>query len=277
MELTQLVARHPVTPWSGVSKIPWDDPAFSERMLHEHLDQSHGAASRPLRLIDAQVNWIHECLLSAQPKRVLELGCGPGLYTQRLGRLGHCCVGIDYGPAAIAYAQTDSEGLPVDYRLADIREGNYGSEFDVVLLIFGEFNAFSPSEAIKILNHTRAALGPGGRLILEPHSEDYIRRSGQRPPNWFSADQSVFSGRPHVCLHESQWHPDQRVSTDRYFVIESDAQAPIEYNSTHQAYSDEEYDELLKEAGFTSIQRHGSLSGTLDKDETGLFVIEAAV
>jgi len=25
---------------------PWDDPAFSERMLKEHLNQSHGAASR---------------------------------------------------------------------------------------------------------------------------------------------------------------------------------------------------------------------------------------
>ena len=34
------------TPWAYGGNLPWDDPAFSERMLREHLDQTHGAASR---------------------------------------------------------------------------------------------------------------------------------------------------------------------------------------------------------------------------------------
>ena len=37
----------PPVPWRDGNNLPWDDPAFSERMLKEHLDQSHGAASRP--------------------------------------------------------------------------------------------------------------------------------------------------------------------------------------------------------------------------------------
>lgn len=32
-------------PRSEDGKIPWNDPAFSRRMLREHLDQEHDAAS----------------------------------------------------------------------------------------------------------------------------------------------------------------------------------------------------------------------------------------
>lgn len=275
MDLNQLVSRVPVVPWSGTSKIPWNDPSFSERMLQEHLDQSHGAASRPLALIDRQVRWIHQELLQSRSQRILDLGCGPGFYCAGLGALGHRCVGIDYGPAAIAHAQSQADALPIDYCLADIRCGGYGQNYDAALLIFGEFNAFAPEDAIAILRHAREALAPGGLLILEPHTEDYIRRSGQRPPNWFSAPRSVFSSNPHVCLHESQWHPQERASTDRYFVLEDGAARPCEYISTHQAYSDAEYEALLREAGFSTTRRHESLSGGWDPDQTGLFVIVA--
>ena len=41
--------------------------------------------------------------------RVLDLGCGPGLYTTRLAKLGHTCVGIDFSPASIAYAKAEAE------------------------------------------------------------------------------------------------------------------------------------------------------------------------
>jgi hypothetical protein len=41
----------PPVPWRDGANLPWDDPAFSERMLAQHLDPSHGAASRPRREI----------------------------------------------------------------------------------------------------------------------------------------------------------------------------------------------------------------------------------
>jgi len=44
VNLTDLINRKMPEPWA--EKIPWDDPAFSERMLKEHLSQEHDAASR---------------------------------------------------------------------------------------------------------------------------------------------------------------------------------------------------------------------------------------
>ena len=43
------------------SKIPWDEPAFSQRMLANHLSQDHDWASRRQEIIEQQVEWI--CLL----------------------------------------------------------------------------------------------------------------------------------------------------------------------------------------------------------------------
>jgi hypothetical protein len=36
-------------PWRDGANLPWDDPAFSERMLAQHLDPSHGAGNCALK------------------------------------------------------------------------------------------------------------------------------------------------------------------------------------------------------------------------------------
>jgi SAM-dependent methyltransferase len=146
MNLQEIVRRtQPPVPWAEGEKIPWNEPGFSARMLNEHLSQTHDLASRRSEIIDRHVAWIHDSVLGGCPSRVLDLGCGPGLYTQRLARLGHCCTGVDFGPASIAYArgQAAAEGLACRYIEADMRTiGALALDpVDLVMLVYGEFNA----------------------------------------------------------------------------------------------------------------------------------------
>ena len=87
MDLQELLKREPPKPWSHGGKIPWHEPGFSERMLREHLSQDHDLASRRSAKIDAQVEWLSQEILPDRAS-VLDLGCGPGLYTSRLASLG---------------------------------------------------------------------------------------------------------------------------------------------------------------------------------------------
>ena len=168
MNILDLIHRTPVPePWAEGDNIPWNDPAFSERMLKEHLSQEHDLASRRAETIDAHVAWIHSAVLGGKPSRILDLGCGPGLYAVRLARKGHSLVGVDYAPAAVAYAREQAQGLDCRFTQADIREADYGTGYDLVMQIFGEINVFRPADARLILNKARAALKPGGRLLLE--------------------------------------------------------------------------------------------------------------
>ncbi len=109
MDLEAVTRRQlPPDPWAEGDNIPWNDPGFSRRMLEEHLTQDHDRASRRFETIDRQVGWIHSEVLQGTAAKILELTCGPGLYTSRLARLGHTCVGIDYAPAAIEYASEEA-------------------------------------------------------------------------------------------------------------------------------------------------------------------------
>lgn len=266
----------PPQPWAEGEKIPWDDPAFSARMLKEHLSQAHDAASRRLDIIDRHVQWIHNHLLHSAPSRILDLGCGPGLYSSRLAARGHSVTGIDFSPASIDHArqQAAAHHLNCDYTQADIRQADYGSGCDLVMLIFGEFNVFRPEDARSILRKAHAALRPGGMLLLEPHLYDFVREIGQQPAAWYSSASGLFSDQPHLVLNECFWDADHHVTTERYFIIDGASGAVTRHASSMQAYTDAGYDALLMECGFSTIQRYESLSGSGD-GQPGLQAITA--
>jgi hypothetical protein len=77
--------RQPPVPWEDGENLPWNDPEFSARMLKEHLDQSHGAASRPLPEIRGMVH-VMMGWLGLGPGSRLDVTCGPGLYAAEFAR-----------------------------------------------------------------------------------------------------------------------------------------------------------------------------------------------
>jgi SAM-dependent methyltransferase len=278
MRLLDLVGRTEVPePWAEGDKIPRHEPGFSWRMLAEHLSQAHDAASRRFGTIDRHVAWIHRELLGGQPGRVLDLGCGPGLYTSRLARLGHECVGVDFSPASIAYArqQAEREGPRCTYHLADIRTADYGRGFDLAMQIYGEFNVFRPADARRILDKAGAALRPGGALLLEAHTFAAVQALGKQPATWYSAERGLFSDQPYLCLHEAFWDAEQAAATERYYVVDAPTGEMTPHASTTQAYTDEGYRALLRECGFGEIAVLPALSGDAADATADLLVLVA--
>jgi SAM-dependent methyltransferase len=278
MSLLDLVHRRPVPePWAEGEKIPWHDPQFSRRMLEEHLSQEHDAASRRFEKVEQHVDWIHRQVLSGKPTRILDLGCGPGFYTSRLARLGHECVGIDFSPASIAYARVEAlgAGLRCTYLQEDIRVAEYGSGFGLVMLIFGEFNVFTPVDARGILNKAYHALEDNGLLLLEPHTYAAVCEMGHRSPSWYSAESGLFSDRPYLCLQEYFWDAERETATTRYFVINASTGSVTRHADTMQAYTDEGYRSLLAECGFGEPEIYPSLTGEVDDSQGGLMALVA--
>jgi SAM-dependent methyltransferase len=277
LTLMDLVRRRPFPlPWDEGDNIPWHAPDFSDRMLREHLSQEHGAASRRMEEVEEHVNWIHRRLLSRRPSKVLDVGCGPGLYTSRLARRGHECLGIDYSPASIAHARTTAadEGLGCTYVHEDMRKADYGGGFDLAMLLYGEFNVFRRSDARAVLAKARDAITPGGTILLEPHAFTAVQSMGERPATWYSAKSGLFSDDPHLCLRENFWHPETQTTTIRYYLVDAATTAVRRYAQTFQAYTDEGYAEMLEESGLGDIEFHGAM-GESDQGAGDLMVIVA--
>ncbi|MFV9506119.1 MAG: class I SAM-dependent methyltransferase [Oscillochloridaceae bacterium umkhey_bin13] len=278
MQLLDLLNRAiPPAPWAEGDNIPWHEPGFSARMLAEHLSQAHDAASRRSATIDRQVAWIHTTLLGTRPARILDLGCGPGLYTSRLARLGHQCVGIDYSPASLAHARAEAtaEGLACTYHQADLRTASFGQGFDLGMLIFGELNVFAPDQAAALLRKAHAALTPGGALVLEVHTLAAVQALGTQPAIWEVAAAGLFAPTPYLLLNEAFWAADQRIATLRYYIVDLADGALTRYAQSMQGYSEDSYVTLLGEAGFTDLTWHAALTGAPEPEQADMRVIVA--
>jgi len=280
MDLNRIIDRKtPPTPWEEGENIPWHDPAFSELMLKQHLDQGHDAASRRLEKIDEQVRWIHGRLLAGQPTHILDLACGPGLYTERLAGLGHKCVGIDYAPASITYAsdQADKDSLACTYQLADVRDAEYGAKLRLVMMVNGQINVFRRSDARNILTKAFAALTDGGLILLEPQRFATVEGEAKKGPSWWSVPGGLhlFAKGPHLCLEEHFWDAEARTGTTRFFVIDSAGEDVAAYAMSNEAYLDNEFKDMLTDVGFEDVQFFESLIGVEDKSQYFNLVIVA--
>ena len=267
-------------PWSEGDNIPWNNPDFSERMLREHLSQTHDLASRRSELIDAHAEWVFDTILGGRPARVLDLACGPGLYTARLATLGCTCEGIDFSPASIRHARHTAEaaGLSCRYVEADLREVNdFGEGFDLAMMLYGQLNVFGRDRAKAILQKAYDALRPGGRIILEIQGSEQIKDDAAAPPLWYSTESGLFAPEPHLVLQENFWNEETRTSTIRFFVVipRGETSEVRHFALSNEAYSLADLAELLESVGFSAFQPYPTLSGVPHTDTRNLPVMTA--
>jgi SAM-dependent methyltransferase len=224
------------------------------------------------------VEWMYSIVLGSKPARVLDLACGPGFYAVRLARSGCECVGIDFSPASIRHAKeiTEAEALPsCSYRQADVRDGLFGEGFDLVMMVYGQFNVFPRNRGLEILKNAHAALKPGGALLLELQSRKQIQQGGESPPSWYSAKSGLFSDEPHVVLQENFWHAEAAASTTRFSIIDGRTGRISGYALSNEAYSEQELTDALHATGFKDLERFPSLSGKSVAGDQDLPVVVA--
>jgi len=242
--------------WDGAYKIPWDDPAFSRRMLAEHLSQEHDLASRRVEWIDRQVEWIHREILNEQTTEILDLGCGPGFYAHRLTSLGHRCRGIDFGPASIDHAREHNpDTTRCEFMLGDIRHVAFGGPYDLAMILYAEFNVFAPDEAGAILGRAHASLTPRGRMLIESHPPEAVEAIGRDEPSEQQLESGLFSDRPHLYRTENRWLSDHNVAVQTFTITDTETGRHQVYRSTTKAWSDEELSAAVRSAGFSDMAR----------------------
>jgi len=139
----------------------WWDPKGSSAMLHRlnparlcylraRIDEAWGLDSRERHPL--------------QGRRALDAGCGAGLLSEPLARLGATVTGLDAAPENIAAARHHAEGqeLAIDYRTGGI-ENLRGELFDLIVSMEVVEHVADPAAFVAGL---AGALAPGGLLIL---------------------------------------------------------------------------------------------------------------
>lgn len=103
------------------------------------------------------------------PGRALDVACGEGRNALWLAAKGWRVTGVDFSSAALAKGRriASEQGLEVEYVEADVVEWPPPlGQFDAVVLMYLHLPA---PERRQVLSHAKAALAPGGLLLVVGH------------------------------------------------------------------------------------------------------------
>jgi SAM-dependent methyltransferase len=258
--LKRLQARpEPFTPGEPLF---WDDPHISKQMLAAHLDPTNDLASRRPETIDRSVAWLVETLGLRVGTALLDLGCGPGLYAARFAERGLSVTGIDTSRRSIDYAQEHARrhGLQVRYRHQDYLTLDDREQYQVALLIYGDFCPLSPGQRSCLLRNVLQALKPGGYFVLDVTTRAHRKRHGMSN-SWYVAESGFWKPGWHLVLEQGFDYPERSIYLDQVLVIEPHGKVSI-YRMWFQDYTQERIRGELEGGGFTIQSVWNDLAGT---------------
>ena len=265
-------------------QLPWHDAEFSRRMLDIHLDPSTHMASRAPAIINQHVDWLTEQLEVAsdidRPAgdfRILDVGCGPGLYCHEQARRGMPSTGFDFAPAPLAWAKSTATAQKLDCKFLTTDLTKLPDDFadqvgpqEAVTFWFGEFHSFTADQVADFLPRLAECLVPGGLFVLEYQPWDLFVQEDST--DWSCPKKSVFCDEPHLWLQEFGWDPDTNTEIHVHWILIEESGTLHRHVQCHQAWTEEQLVEMLARAGLESFVFHPPITGVSEEFEFPVLV-----
>lgn len=236
--------------------IMWTDPHISKQLLNVHLNAELDLGSRKTSTIISTIDWV---LANSKQKslKILDLGCGPGLYSELLAKKGHQLTGVDFSANSIAYAKQEAEKkklainyLEADYLKLDLPENS----FDLVLLIFTDFGPLLPVEREKLLSTIKKVLKPGGMFIFDVLNDKNIGTKVS-PKNWEASPEGFWKNKPYLAISDSFIYPENKVILYQHSVLDEQENTQIYRFWTH-FFSHDDLRNILLPHNFENLSFH---------------------
>ncbi|WP_026476811.1 class I SAM-dependent methyltransferase [Alkaliphilus transvaalensis] len=254
----------------------WDDEHISKGMLEAHLHPNWEAASRCHDFIDESVAWIAKITPSETNKHLLDLGCGPGLYAERLYKRGYQITGIDFSKRSIEYAKgkANERNYDINYIYKNYLEINYKNEFELVVMIYCDYGALSDNNREALLKKIYDSLKPGGKFIFDVFSLKEFEGKNENN-TWYMSEESCFwKPEKHICL-ESHFIYEGDVRLNQHIIIDKDGKIEIIRN-WFKSYTKNTIITEVKRAGFNKIEVYSDVTGKpyTEESKTICIVVE---
>ncbi|MEL7600197.1 MAG: class I SAM-dependent methyltransferase [Proteiniphilum sp.] len=246
----------------------WTDPYIQQQMLKEHLNPISDGASRKQESILKIIDFV---LKQSKPKsRLLDLGCGPGLYTSLFKDKGYDVTGIDFNKASIEYAigkRTD-----INYILGDYINEYPAGEYDTVIMIYCDLGTHSDKDRDKLLENIYHSLNDGGVFIFDVFTEELVKDK-QKDKGWDYAHQGGFwSQEEYLLLSQTFHYPENKAFGYQYNLLTKDETK--QFIVWDRYYTEEEIILVLQNIGFRKVTIHKNiLDGNSFTSGSEMFIV----
>jgi SAM-dependent methyltransferase len=243
-------------------------------LLRFHLDSDVDVASRRADFIDASVDWIDARFDLGPGRRVIDLGCGPGLYTNRLARSRARVTGVDLSPRSIEHACADAEraGLDVECLLGDYLTMELPSGFDLALMIMCDYCALSPAQRACLLERVFHLLRPGGTFLIDVYSLAAFETWEEQVAYGEGLMDGFWSPRPYYGFLGTFRYEAEKVVLEKYTIVEETAVR--EYLNWFQHFDVASLTAEVEVAGLRVAAVHGDVAGGTYEESAPEFAVE---
>ncbi len=256
----------------------WTDPHVSKEMLRYHLDGSVAAASERIEDIEAATAWLTSTFAIGAGSRVLDLGCGPGLYTLRLAGTGAAVTGVDFSANSLAYANRAAAeaGLTIDYVEADYLEWQPtppDARFDLVTMIMRDYGAMAPAQRVALARKVASLLSPGGAFVFDLDSMPAFDQRDESASYSPAPNGGFWSADPYFEFRTTFRYPQDAATLERFVIFEAERRREI-YNWV-QFFSPESLATELAAAGLAIDAVLADVTGRPFDPESSIFAVVA--
>jgi SAM-dependent methyltransferase len=201
---------------------------------------------------------------------ILDCPCGYGRHSIELGKQRFKVTGVDINSVhlqkAIQSIRPDQRNL--DFRLSNMLELNFNSNFEAIINMFYSFGFFeSDQENVSVLQNFYKALKPGGKFLM--HTDVNIPRiiNGKYRED---EKRDLESGG---SLRIIDKYNSETKRIDGTWIIEKDGEI-VQKDYSVRVYTREEFEEMCLRNGFSSVVTYSNWNGDLySEDSEDMIVI----
>ena len=251
----------------------WNEEHISQQMLNAHLDPNFEGASRKADFIDKSAQWIGGLLPPNKYHKLLDLGCGPGLYTERFAKMGYQVTGIDFSERSIDYAKKEAkqQGLDISYHCKNYLNMDLDTTFDVSTMIYCDYGALSTEDRKKLRNYVYQHLNFGGRFLFDVFSMEFYHQFKENK-SWEIRPEGGFWSGEEYMLFQGNYKYEEHVTLEQMILMTDDKITP--YYLWNTCFTKESLIREVKETGFKVIEVFGDVAGDeYHKDKTTMAIL----
>ncbi len=267
MQLSDIIKKYAAPPlYEPGTAFMWTDKHISKQLLNIHLDPDLDLASRKKSTIEKTADWILSTQKPGKTLKILDLGCGPGLYSEIFSQKGHDVTGIDISEVSIEYARKSAQEkkLEITYKKASYLDITLQKEtYDLVVMIFTDFGVLKPQDRKNLLDKVHQSLKKSGIFIFDVLADKNLHDK-IAPKKWEASQNGFWRPTPYLALSQSFLYKEQKVILYQHLVIESLGKTE-DYRFWTQYYSTEDLKEELKPVGFSKTETRDDILPHSDK------------
>jgi SAM-dependent methyltransferase len=253
----------------------WANEHTSQKMLEYHLNESIDVSSRNINFINKSVEWIISHFSLNTDSEIIDLGCGPGLYTTRFAKNAIKVTGVDFSKRSIEYAKhaATNDHLNIDYINTNYLEYESPNKFDLVIMIMCDYCALSPNQRKLMLNKFKKILKQNGAILLDVYSLNFYNNREENAIYEFNQLSNFWSANDYYSFQNTFKYDKEKVILDKYTIIEK-SRKHVVYNWL-QYFSIGAIKNEFEENGFSIVEVFSDVTGSDYKNDSLEFAIVA--